>query len=298
MKKLQTSLIATAAALLALCGCSGAGNTLKTESFSFEDSAKFADLTIEAQLPVPSKGAAGVIRKNLIDIMDGQLAFIGSYEGDRLFEPYSGDPDDNAAIVEYYRRKALDTMEESASSDYEERAGYIRESEDLTEEEKEEALKDTPRWEYSFKLEKQYETDRYVVFVSSDYIYMGGAHGGVLGQGSPTFDKKDGHRVEKFLRDDALNDMQSLLVAGLVEYFSDAEGSANAENIRDFLFIEEGEPIPFPAWTPHPTKEGLCLVYQQYEIAAYAMGMPAFIIPYDAVKPYLTPDAADLLNLK
>lgn len=91
--------------------------------------------------------------------------------------------------------------------------------------------------------------------------------------------------------------MQSLLLAGLVDYLSDDEGSVNAENVRDYLFLDD-ETVPFPVWTPHPTEEGLCFVYQQYEIAAYAMGMPSFIIPYDALRPYLTPEAADLLNIK
>ena len=103
--------------------------------------------------------------------------------------------------------------------------------------------------------------------------------------------------MEKFLKDDALVPMQSLLLAGLVDYLSDDEGSVNAENVRDYLFLDD-ETVPFPVWTPHPTEEGLCFVYQQYEIAAYAMGMPSFIIPYDALRPYLTPEAADLLNIK
>ncbi|MBO6068986.1 MAG: DUF3298 domain-containing protein, partial [Bacteroidales bacterium] len=65
----------------------------------------------------------------------------------------------------------------------------------------------------------------------------------------------------------------------------------------EYLFLD-GDTIPFPVWTPSPTEDGLCFTYQQYEIAAYAMGMPSFVIPYDKVKPYLTPEALDLLNLK
>ena len=229
--------------------------------------------------------------------MDGQLAFIGSYEGERLFPAYDGNPDQNAAVVDYYRRNAIDMLDSNAASDYEERAKYIQEDEDFTDEQKKEMLEDFPHWEYDFTLEKQYETDRYVVFNSTDYVYLGGAHGGITGQGSPTFDKKDGHRVEKFLKDDSLQQMQTLLAAGLVEYFSDEDGSVNAGNVRDYLFLDD-ETIPFPVWAPHPTEDGLCFVYQQYEIAAYAMGMPSFTIPYEAVKPYLTQEAADLLGLK
>lgn len=293
----NSAIIAAVLSLLALSGCNNSNKTIKTETFTFDDSAQYADISINAELPTSVKGVAGAIRKGLIEVMDSQLAYIGSYEGERLFEPYGGDPSDNAAIVDYYRRKAIEVLDSNAAQDYEERVSYIMEDEDLSDEQKKDIIADTPRWEYDFRLEKQYETDRYVVFNSTDYIYLGGAHGGVTGQGSPTFDKKDGHRVNQFLRDDALVPMQSLMVAGLVDYFSDEEGSINADNVRDYLFLED-DTIPFPAWTPHPTEEGLCFVYQQYEIAAYAMGMPSFIIPYDALRPYLTPEAADLLNIK
>ena len=293
----KSAIVAAAAALFALSGCNNSNKTLKTETFTCDDSAKYTDVSVNVELPTSVKGVSGVIRKGLIEIMDSQLAFIGSYEGERLFEPYDGNPDDNAAVVDYYRRKAIEVMDANAAEDYENRASYIMEDEDLSEEQKKDIRADTPRWEYDFNLEKQYETDRFVVFNSTDYVYLGGAHGGVIGQGSPTFDKKDGHRVEQFIKGDALVPMQSLLVAGLVDYLSDDEGSVSAENLRDYLFLDD-ETIPFPVWTPHPTEEGLCFVYQQYEIAAYAMGMPSFIIPYDALKPYLTPEAADLLNIK
>jgi hypothetical protein len=292
----KSFIVAAAMSLLALSGCINS-KVLKTEKFSFDDSAKYADVTVNAELPTSTKGAAGKIREGLIDIMDGQLAFIGSYEGERLFDPFDGDKSDNAAIVDYYRRKAIDVLDSSAAEDYEYREKYVMEDEDMTEEQKKEVLDNFPRWEYDFTLDRQYETDRYVVFNSTDYVYLGGAHGGVTGQGSPTFDKKSGNRIREFLREDALDEMQSLLTAGLVQYFNDNDDSVNAGNVRDYLFLDD-ESIPFPVWTPHPTEEGLCFVYQQYEIAAYAMGMPSFTIPYDAVKPYLTPEALDLLGLK
>ena len=295
-RQTKTFIVAAAAALLALTGCNNS-KVLKTEQFSFDDSAKYADVTVNAELPTSTKGAAGKIREGLIDIMDGQLAFIGSYEGERLFDPFDGDKSDNAAIVDYYRRKAIDVLDSNAAEDYQEREKYVMEDEDMTDEQKKEVLDNFPRWEYDFTLDRQYETDRYVVFNSTDYVYLGGAHGGVIGQGSPTFDKKSGNRINEFLRKDALEDMQSLLTAGLVQYFNDNDDTVNAGNVRDYLFLDD-ESIPFPVWTPHPTEDGLCFVYQQYEIAAYAMGMPSFTIPYDAVKPYLTPEALDLLGLK
>lgn len=282
----KSIIVAAAVSVLALTGCNNSVKTLKTQTYTFDDSSKYADLTVRAELPVSTKGIAGKIREGLIDIMDGQLAFIGSYEGDRLIEPFDGNRKDNAAVVDYYRRKALELLDSEAAEDYDYRATYLSEEE----------LEDFPRWEYDFTLDKQYETDRFVVFNSTDYVYLGGAHGGVIGQGSPTFDKKDGSLVTEFLRDDARTPMQQILLGGLLEYFADDDDTINEDNIFDYLFVDN-KTIPFPEWTPHPTAEGLCFVYQQYEIAAYAMGMPSFIIPYETIKPFLTPQALDLLDL-
>ena len=79
--KLNTKLaiVAAAAAFLALTGCNSSNKTLKTETITFNDSAKYTDLSVNAELPTSVKGVSGVIRKGLIDIMDSQLAFIGSY---------------------------------------------------------------------------------------------------------------------------------------------------------------------------------------------------------------------------
>ena len=296
--KSKTLFIAFAAlCLVALGGCDRSGRPVVTRSYSYVDSASHAGLSFELELPEATNGPAGEIRKGIIDVLDSRLAFIGSYEGERLFPKFDGDLSDSDAVVDYYRTKALETLNAGATSDYEERKGYIMEDPDFTDEEKAEMLESYPGYEYDFSLTKESETKRYVVFNSTDYIYLGGAHGGVTGEGSVTFDKRSGQRFTNFFKDGALEQMQDLLLKGVTEYFSDNDDSVSKENVREFLFLDS-ETIPFPAWTPAPTEDGLCFTYQQYEIAAYAAGMPSFIIPYDEVEPWLTPEAIDLLNLK
>ena len=51
-------------------------------------------------------------------------------------------------------------------------------------------------WGYDFSLKKIGEGERYVVFQSEDYVYLGGAHGGVTGKGCLTFDKENGSYAE------------------------------------------------------------------------------------------------------
>ena len=229
--------------------------------------------------------------------MDEQLSHIGTYEEERQFPAFKGDADKTESLLTYYRDKALEVLGKLSQEDFEERVNSIEENDGLTDEQRKEILDDMPGWEYDFGLLKERETDEYVVFLSQDYVYLGGAHGGVTGRGSLTFDKKDGHLVEQFLDPTCLDAIQPLLRKGITAYFSEDDNEISPEELDNYLFLESGV-IPFPAWTPYPDEDGLVFTYQQYEIASYAAGMPNFTVPYEDLRPYLTPEAKALLGLE
>ena len=283
----------------AACSCRTSGSKeLKTDIHQYEDSTAHSKLAVKAELPVSGKGTASDrIRASLIEVMDGQLSHIGTYEEDRMFPSFEGDSEDSDMLLEYYCKKALETIGRLSQEDYDERIASIEGNDDLTEAEKEEILADMPGWEYSFSLLKNRETDRYVVFLSEDYVYLGGAHGGIIGRGPMTFDKKDGNLVERFLEPSCLEAIQPLLRKGLSEYFSEGGMEVSPEGLDDILMLESGS-IPLPAWPPFPSEDGLVFTYQQYEIASYAAGMPNFTVPYGDILPYLTQEAKGLLDLK
>ena len=266
------------------------------ESFERADSTTNAHLSMNVELPVPVKGPAGLIRTKLIEVMDTQLSHIASFEDEpRLFPAYEGNPFDSKALMGYYWDQAMEAFCGSAQEDYEERVASIEENDGLTEEERLAILFSIPKFEYDFSLIKTDETDRYAVFVNEDYVYMGGAHGGIVGVGPLTFDKQTGELVEAFLEPSCLKDIQPLLRKGLAGYFGDNGEEVEPENVDEYLMTDNGI-IPFPAWTPFPTENGLGFLYQQYEIAPYAVGMPGFMIPYDDLLPYLTAEAKALLG--
>ena len=296
--KTVRSFFAVGLALLAVAACRpGTVRDLKTEILKDEDSTAHASLSIKAELPLPGQGAAADrIRTALIEVMDEQLSHIGTYEEDRLFPAFEGDTNDSAALLKYDRDKALEAIGKLSQEDYDERVESIEENDGLTDAERAEILADMPGWEYSFSLLKTRETDSYVVFLSEDYVYLGGAHGGITGRGGLTFDKENGRLVEHFLDPACLDAIQPLLRKGLTDYFSDTDAEVTPEELDNYLFLESGI-IPFPAWTPFPSDDGLVFTYQQYEIAAFAAGMPNFTIPYDDLLPYLTPEAKKLTGL-
>ena len=291
--------LAVGLAIVAAVACRpSGGKDVKTELREYEDSTAHADLSIKAELPVPGQGAVSErIRMALVEVMDEQLSHLGTYEENRLFPAFDGRADDTDALMEYYRGKALEALGKQAQEDYDERVASIEENDGLTDEERAEILSDMPGWEYDFSLLKNRETDRYVVFLSEDYVYLGGAHGGIIGRGGLTFDKKEGLLVERFLDPACLDAIQPLLRKGLTDYFKDGDMEITPEELDNVLFLESGT-IPFPAWTPFPGENGLVFTYQQYEIAAYAAGMPNFTIPYDEILPYLTPEAKLLIGLE
>lgn len=284
-------------AIAAAVACQPTPAELKLETFERADSTEHVHLSMNAELPVPTKGPAALIRAKLVEVMDDQLSHIASYGDDvRLFPAFEGNSNDSKALIDYYWNQSMEAFGEAADEDYAERVASVDENDGLSEEDRAFILFSMPKWEYNFSLIKSDETDRYVVFVSEDYCYLGGAHGGILGQGPLTFDKKDGHLVESFLDPGCLKDIQPLFKKGLVQYFSDYGEEITLDNIGEFL-MTENETIPFPAWTPFPTENGLGFLYQQYEIAPYSAGMPGFTLSYDDILPYLTPEAKTLLGL-
>ena len=297
--KTMRKILAIGLAVVAAVACRpSGGKDLATETREYEKSASHADLSIKVELPAAGQGAAASsIRKTLVGVMDELLSHIGSYEEERLFPAYEGDTDKTDLLLEYYRDKALESIGKLSQEDYDERVASIEENDGLTEGQRKEILDEMPGWEYDFNLLKDRETDQYVVFVSQDYVYLGGAHGGVIGRGGLTFGKKDGALVEKMLDPGCLDAVQPLLRKGLTQYFSDNDMEVTPEELDNYLFLETGV-VPFPAWTPYPSEDGLVFTYQQYEIAAYAAGMPEFTIPFADLLQYLTPEAKALVGLE
>ena len=274
--------MAAAVCMTAVAACNNQSKSLKTESFSASDTTAHSSFTMKAELPAGKDAASENIRRELIGVMDSQLAFICSYEGDRVFPAFEGEGS-NEAVFNYYKENAATRLRDLGGEDAAERAEYFD--------------GERPGWEYEFSRTKTADTLGYVVFQNLDYIYTGGAHGGMIGHGDMTFDRKTGERI-KFLDGDVTGAMQPLLVKGLISYFSEYGEQMTEESLMEHLMLwEEITQIPLPTWDPHPSADGLVFTYQQYEIASYADGMPNFTIPYEDVAPYLTPQAQKVLNM-
>ena len=91
-----------------------------------------------------------------------------------------------------------------------------------------------------------------------------------------------------------------MIKEGLRQYFQSYGADVSTdEQLKEFLYTDADiDNLQLPAWAPYLTEEGMLFSYQQYEIAAYAAGIPAFVISYDQLMPYLTEAGAALIKEK
>ena len=276
MKKARLFIASLCVLMVAACDNAPSSGDLMTETFNYADSSSYARLTTTVELPVPGQGkAAETIRARLLDVLDDQLCHIVR-DDRRAFPAFKGERKNADEVVAYCHGKAFEVFSKKAQEDHEDYG-------------------EMPEYEYDCSIKKAEETDAYVIFESSDYCFLGGVHGGVLGRGPMTFNKTDGILVEQFLVPSCLNDIQPLIRNGLREYFSENGKKISNRELDKWLMLETNI-IPFPAMSLKPSDEGLVFTYGQYEIAPYVAGMPSFTIPYSDISHYLTPEAKAILG--
>lgn len=146
---------------------------------------------------------------------------------------------------------------------------------------------------YDLSIRKTGETDRYLTYETSCYVFLGGAHGSAVCY--PVNIVRSTGRVLAATVDTLKQKaLQPILRRGVKEYISKAENrKIKDSDLQNMLFVEHGI-IPLPTTVPVLTPEGLRFVYQQYEIGPYALGMVEFTVPYTDVKSCLTHEAAEL----
>lgn len=182
---------------------------------------------------------------------------------------YDGDLNDGQKMIDYY----FDLKYKEFKS------GHDLMAENMT--------GDVPTFASETEIHFLYETDQFVTYEMKKYEDMGGAHGGTFISGM-TFRKSDGRRVEWDL---FTKSMQDVIKKGLKKYFE----VNTDEELENSLSLENTYMLPLPATPPVFTKEGVMFTYQQYEIAAYAAGLPSFIVPYDEAKSLMNTTGKNLL---
>lgn len=265
----RISIMIAAAAMLAACGCkttdNGTDKTLTTDSVKYENKGKMAEVTITAEYPV----GGGELLTNAIR----------EYINESLGGTYTGKLTDGNSLATFYGNTEMKTLTDDAKEYWNENSVALV---------------------HEYVFHKEHETDKYVTYTAIDYSYMGGAHGLSVFSGT-TFRKSDGRRFGmEMLHDTDKEGFRLLLKEGLKEYFSENASDTNIktdEDLKNCLMTDNGvDYLPLPRTNPYLTEKGVAFVYQAYEIAPYAAGLPTFIIPYDKMEPYMTVTALRMLK--
>ena len=142
------------------------------------------------------------------------------------------------------------------------------------------------------KINKLCETDRYVTYQYTQEGFSGGAHGWYILQGQ-TFRKSDGRRIDyDIFREESKDELANLVMDNIYEQYFDSD----RDQFENGLLIENSDYFPLPESAPIFREDGVEFIYQQYEISPYAVGLPACVISYDLIEPFLTQAGRWLIN--
>ncbi len=195
---------------------------------------------------------------------------VGEWLSGYLGGTYTGEMDDLQALVDYYGTSHTDSLRVIL----------------------EEGIPDFAEVSYDAGMERSYENLKAVTFELTIEQFLGGAHPTSEFFGA-TFSKEDGRMLTwDIIRPDSRQAFHDMLVDELKDYFGVKVDGISMEHL---LGVDDVQHIPLPQSPPYLTAEGLAFIYQQYEIAPYAMGLPSAIIPYSRVKPFLTDAARELI---
>jgi hypothetical protein len=143
------------------------------------------------------------------------------------------------------------------------------------------------------KILKTDESAHYITYTANVYAYLGGAHPSSHGS-TANISKLTNSALTLTIDTARTAELQPILRQGVLHYLYECgDSTATLQTLDDYLLLD-GAPIPVPAFAPYLASDGVHFVYQQYEIAPYAMGMPAFVVDYETIRPYLTSEARKL----
>lgn len=148
----------------------------------------------------------------------------------------------------------------------------------------------------SVSIEKLAEGLDWITFQKVNDVFQGGAHGSHLVFGQ-TFRKSDGRRIGwDIIRQSPEDGLQELMRKGILEYMRGDNDKLTEEEAMDMLDESAKYYLPMPQCPPIFTEEGILFLYNQYEIAPYALGLPQFILTWEKVMPYLNVTAKRMIK--
>lgn len=188
-------------------------------------------------------------------------------------ERYKGDFADGQAMLDYYAERHKEYV-------------YAEDLYDDTD--------FVPGGNYEDSIRVIAESDKYLTLFDDAYFFGAGAMHGVPMCYGVTLLKDNAQRVTWDMFTSSISRFQPIIKNGLRTYFQLGKNASLDEYI---ILVDDINAIPLPACLPILTAEGVKFIYQPYEIASYASGIPAFTVPYETIKPLMKQELQKRLGL-
>lgn len=129
----------------------------------------------------------------------------------------------------------------------------------------------------------------------SSYRFLEGSAHGSFAKAGITYRKDNGNRLgwNMFTSTSVLKD---IIIDELKQQYFEVK---NDEDFFDLLFLNDTpnrSNFPLPRCEPWITSEGIVFQYGEYEIAAYAQGLPYCIIPFHKLTKYLNTSVRNIIE--
>lgn len=306
MKKLSFFALALAAVAFAATGCKNSGNTQTADTLSADsiDSIETAvapdtlavssvvfeekrDSTAECSIRIDFPTGSDEFSQAVRDFIAGELASVSSSQtedGARASKKTTATVSNLKEARQLVNSCGKKTMKR-----------LVKEYNDMAADMQEGGYS-VPQMSDSYEMHKVAETSKYVTYLMTGYTYLGGAHGSSFGN-SVNISKVSRKPITQSIVSGKLKALQPILRKGVVRYMRECGMTeVNNKNLNEYLLLSDESKglIPLPANAPYVDKDSLCFIYQQYEIAPYAMGLVSFNVSLKEIKPFLTKEVRDI----
>ncbi len=150
----------------------------------------------------------------------------------------------------------------------------------------------TANWSDESSADVIFNDNYFTTLSFSNYMYLGGAHG-MYGETFLVIDIKNGKEIK--LND--IFDKQSLAILEkkMIKKAYSYTGVENPKSLQDAGYLVDKIEVTDNFSL---TAKGIAFVYQPYEIAPYAAGMPSFLFTWEELKGLIKADSSVLSMIK
>lgn len=229
----------------------------ETALVSFKKTAPSDNFDVSAEINIDyPQKGSSKLKDNVIDFLLKALKEDFTFEETSQNPTYEGDKYDGQAVVDFYGEAKIKEFQKEGIG------------------------------EVFFNVKKVAETEKYISY----RLDMGGSAGGVgigLSYGT-TFNKSDGSIIQ-VIKDPSEKAFKDFLISHVKSHMMKSGGA----DLLDESLLKEH---PYPKKAPYLSKDGICFIYQKYEIGAGAMGEVEFVIPYNKMQPYMSEEALSVVD--